>query len=76
EQQRKHRHSDAQHCRHPLLLPAEIQQQRCQRRAPGAPPPPGGGGGGGGAAARQIQGNHQQKTGDRVVERRCERVYR
>ena len=30
----------------------------------------------GGAAGRQIQGNHQQKTGDRVVERRCERVYR
>jgi hypothetical protein len=29
-----------------------------------------------GAAGRQIQGNHQQKTGDRVVERRCERVYR
>jgi len=30
----------------------------------------------GGAAGRQIQGNHQNKTGDRVVERRCERVYR
>lgn len=30
----------------------------------------------GGAAGRQIQGNHQQKAGDRVVERRCERVYR
>jgi len=30
----------------------------------------------GGAAGRQIQGNSQQKNGDRVVERRCERVYR
>ncbi len=30
----------------------------------------------GGAAGRQIQGNQQQKNGDRVVERRCERVYR
>ncbi|MFG3447401.1 MULTISPECIES: glycine zipper 2TM domain-containing protein [unclassified Stenotrophomonas] len=30
----------------------------------------------GGAAGRHIQGNQQQKKGDRVVERRCERVYR
>lgn len=30
----------------------------------------------GGAAGRSIQGNQQQKKGDRVVERRCERQYR
>ncbi|MCC7635009.1 glycine zipper 2TM domain-containing protein [Stenotrophomonas rhizophila] len=30
----------------------------------------------GGAVGRNVQGNHQQKSGDRVVERRCERVYR
>lgn len=30
----------------------------------------------GGAAGRNIQGRSQQKNGDRVVERRCERRYR
>ncbi|WP_349985657.1 glycine zipper 2TM domain-containing protein [Stenotrophomonas sp. WHRI 8082] len=30
----------------------------------------------GGAAGRNIQGRQQQKNGDRVVERRCEREYR
>ena len=30
----------------------------------------------GGAVGRKLQGNQQQKNGDRVVERRCERQYR
>ncbi len=30
----------------------------------------------GGAAGRNIQGRQQEKNGDRVVERRCEREYR
>lgn len=30
----------------------------------------------GGAAGRKIQGNQQEKRGDRVVEHRCERVWR
>ena len=30
----------------------------------------------GGAGGRHIHGRDQQKTGDRVVERRCEREYR
>ncbi len=30
----------------------------------------------GGAIGRKVQGNSQEKKGDRIVERRCERVYR
>jgi outer membrane lipoprotein SlyB len=30
----------------------------------------------GGAAGRALQGNRQEAKGDRVVEQRCERVYR
>ena len=30
----------------------------------------------GGAIGRKVQGDSQEKKGDRVVERRCERVYR
>jgi len=30
----------------------------------------------GGAVGRQVQGNRQEARGDRVIERRCERVYR
>ena len=30
----------------------------------------------GGAIGRKVQGNSQETKGDRVVERRCERVYR
>ncbi|QIO87459.1 hypothetical protein G9274_001144 [Stenotrophomonas rhizophila] len=30
----------------------------------------------GGAVGRNVQGRHQQESGNRVVERRCERVYR
>ena len=30
----------------------------------------------GGAIGRKVQGNSQETRGDRVVERRCERVYR
>jgi len=30
----------------------------------------------GGAIGRKVQGNNQETKGDRVVERRCERVYR
>ncbi|MEP6907060.1 MAG: glycine zipper 2TM domain-containing protein [Pseudoxanthomonas sp.] len=30
----------------------------------------------GGLIGRKVQGDSQQKKGDRVVERRCERVYR
>lgn len=30
----------------------------------------------GGAIGRKVQGNQQETKGDRIVERRCERVYR
>lgn len=30
----------------------------------------------GGAIGRKVQGNSQEDKGDRIVERRCERVYR
>lgn len=30
----------------------------------------------GGAIGRKVQGNSQENKGDRIVERRCERVYR
>ena len=30
----------------------------------------------GGAIGRKVQGNSQEHKGDRVVERRCERIYR
>lgn len=30
----------------------------------------------GGAIGRKVQGNSQETKGDRIVERRCERVYR
>lgn len=35
-----------------------------------------GGGVAGGAIGRKVQGNQQETKGDRIVERRCERVYR
>ena len=30
----------------------------------------------GGAIGRKVQGDSQETKGDRIVERRCERVYR